>query len=295
MIIAALPAFNEEANIAQLVLKTQQYVDKVVVVDDGSTDMTAAIAERLGAHVVQHPKNKGYGAALRTCFETARKLDADVMVILDSDGQHDPAYIPQFLTALKESQADVVIGSRFLDKNHKNGIPKWRIVGMKVLDISTNLGGNMSVTDSQSGYRAYGRRAIEAIKIDNPDMGAGSEILLQIQEKQLQVAEIPINVRYDLENTSSKNPVRHGFGVLGSIVNVIAEKRPMLYIGLPGLVLIMIGFYFGLTLLRLYNQSGYFSLPYTLLAGFFVIVGVLGVFISLVLNVISRLLREREA
>jgi len=124
-------------------------------------------------------------------------------------------------------------------------------------------------------------------------MGAGSEILLQIQEKQLKVAEIPINVRYDLENTSSKNPVKHGFGVLGSIINTIAEKRPMLYIGLPGMVLIMIGFYFGLTLLRQYNRMGYFSLPFTLLAGFFIIVGVLGVFISLVLNVISRLLRER--
>ena len=187
-----------------------------------------------------------------------------------------------------------VIGSRFLDENHKNGIPKWRIVGMKVLDISTKVAGKINVTDSQSGYRAYGRRAIEAIRIKNPDMGAGSEILLQIQEKQLKVVEIPINVRYDLEDTSSKNPVKHGFGVLGSIVQAVAVKRPMRYIGIPGLALIMIGFYFGLTLLRQYNQIGYFSLPFTLLAGFFIIVGVLGVFISLVLNVISRLLRERE-
>jgi len=187
-----------------------------------------------------------------------------------------------------------VIGSRFLEKGKSNDIPKWRIVGMKVLDISTNVGGNLKTTDSQSGYRAYGRRAIEAIKINNPDMGAGSEILLQIQEKQLKVTEIPINVRYDLENTSSTNPVKHGFGVLGTIIQVIAEKRPLRYIGLPGMALIMIGFYFGLTLLRQYNQQGYFSLPFTLLAGFFIIVGVLGVFISLVLNVISRLLQERE-
>jgi glycosyltransferase involved in cell wall biosynthesis len=98
MIIAAMPAFNEEAQIAKLVLQAQQHVDTVVVVDDGSTDTTAAIAQRLGAHVVTHDKNKGYGGALRTCFKTARELDADMMVILDSDGQHDPAYIPQFLT-----------------------------------------------------------------------------------------------------------------------------------------------------------------------------------------------------
>jgi glycosyltransferase involved in cell wall biosynthesis len=294
MIIAALPAFNEEANIAKLVLQAQQHVDTVVVVDDGSTDMTVAIAKALGAHVVQHVKNKGYGAALRTCFETARELDAEVMVILDSDGQHDPAYIPQFLSALKECEADVVIGSRFLDKNDKNGIPTWRIVGMKVLDISTKLAGKVDVTDSQSGYRAYGRRAIQALKIENPDMGAGSEILLQVQQHQLKVAEIPITVRYDLEGTSSKNPVKHGFGVLGSIIQAIGEKRPLLYIGLPGLVLIMIGFYFGLMLLRYYNRIGYFSLPYTLLAGFFILVGTIAVFISLVLNVIRRLVKERE-
>jgi hypothetical protein len=106
--------------------------------------------------------------------------------------------------------------------------------------------------------------------------------------------EIAITVRYDLENTSSKNPFSHGFGVLGYVIHEIAEGRPLRYIGMPGFVLIMIGFYFGLTLLRQYNQQGYFSLPYTMLAGFFIIVGVLGVFIGLVLNVISRLLKERE-
>jgi len=120
-----------------------------------------------------------------------------------------------------------------------------------------------------------------------------SEMIMVARDLQLKIAEVPINCNYDLKDTSTDNPVKHGFGVLGSIINVIAEKRPMLFIGLPGMVLIMIGFYFGLTLLRQYNQAGYFSLPFTLLAGFFIIVGVLGVFISLVLNVISRLLRER--
>jgi len=121
-----------------------------------------------------------------------------------------------------------------------------------------------------------------------------SDMIMTVRDLQLKIAEVPIDCKYDLKDTSTENPVRHGFGVLGSIINVIAEKRPMLYIGLPGMVLIMIGFYFGLTLLRQYNQLGYFSLPFTLLAGFFIIVGVLGVFISLVLNVISRLLQERE-
>ncbi|MCK4736595.1 MAG: hypothetical protein KAT65_29345 [Methanophagales archaeon] len=160
---------------------------------------------------------------------------------------------------------------------------------MKILNLSTRVAGNIKTTDSQSGYRAYSRRAIEKIKIINLDMGAGSEILTQVKNCNLKLVEIPIKVRYDIENTSSKNPVSHGFGVLSSIIQTITEKRPLLYMGVPGLVLIMIGFFFGLTLLRLYNQSGYFSMPLTMLAGFFIIVGTLGVFIGLVLNVISRL------
>ena len=97
MIIAAMPAHNEDERIAKVVLGAKKHVDKVVVVDDGSTDATVKIAEALGALVVRHEGNRGYGAALGTCFETARKLNADIMVILDSDGQHDPAYIPEFI------------------------------------------------------------------------------------------------------------------------------------------------------------------------------------------------------
>jgi len=97
MIIAAMPAHNEDERIAKVVLGAKKHVDKVVVVDDGSTDATVEIAEALGALVVRHEENRGYGAALRTCFETARELDADMMVILDSDGQHDPAYILEFI------------------------------------------------------------------------------------------------------------------------------------------------------------------------------------------------------
>ena len=182
IIIAAMPAHNEEGTIAKVVLSAKKHVDKVVVVDDGSEDMTAEIAEALGALVVRHKENRGYGAAIRTCFETAKELDADIMVILDSDGQHDPSYIPDFIKALKINKADIVICSRFLTKNKIK--PKWRVVGMKVLNLFTRLVGKIKTTDSQSGYRAYSRRAIEKIKITNPDMGAGSEILTQVKENK---------------------------------------------------------------------------------------------------------------
>ena len=186
MIIAAMPAHNEDERIAKVVLGAKKHVDKVVVVDDGSTDSTAEIAEALGALVVRHKENSGYGAAIRTCFETAKELDADIMVILDSDGQHDPSYIPDFITAMKTNKADIVIGSRFLAKNTLSPIPRYRIVGMKVLNLFTRLHGTKT-TDSQSGYRAYSRRAIEKIRVTNPDMGAGSEILTQAKDYNLKL------------------------------------------------------------------------------------------------------------
>ena len=163
------------------------------------------------AVVVSHGVNKGYGAAIRSCFNYAKEHGLEVMVIPDGDGQHDPSYIPDFIEAAKTGNADVVIGSRFLEKNET--IPKYRIMGMKVLNMFTRLAGNIKTTDSQSGYRAYSRRAIEKIEIANPDMGAGSEILTQLKKHNLNVVEIPIDVRYGIEGTSSKNPWRHGMGL----------------------------------------------------------------------------------
>jgi hypothetical protein len=184
-----------------------------------------------------------------------------------------------------------VIGSREL-----NQMPRLRQAGRLVLDYVTARGGHVT-TDSQSGFRALSRQAIEALQAKNLRANGfeiESDMLLAVRDSPLKIAEVPINCTYDVEEPSTKNPVSHGVGVLGRIIHTIAEGRPLLYIGFPGVVLIMIGFYFGLTLLRQYNQQGYFSLPYTMLAGFFIIVGVLGVFIGLVLNVISRLLKERE-
>ena len=173
--LAAIPCHDEGLAIGSVVLKARKYVDEVLVVDDGSADDTVEVAEEAGAVVVSHGVNMGYGAAIRSCFNYAKGDSFEVMVILDGDGQHDPSYIPDFIEAAKTGKADVVIGSRFLEKNKT--IPKYRIVGMKVFNMFTRLVGNMETTDSQSGYRAYSRKAIEEIKIRNPDMGAGSEIL----------------------------------------------------------------------------------------------------------------------
>jgi glycosyltransferase involved in cell wall biosynthesis len=252
--IASMPAYNEEMSIANVIRGCEKYVDKVVVVDDGSIDATAQIAISLNAHVVRHPRNMGYGAALRSCFEEARKMNADRMVIIDSDGQHDSEDIPKLLEPISRGY-DLVIGSRFIAKKTEK-IPFYRKAGMKVLDAITNFVGETEVSDSQCGFRAYSRNAMEALKISGNGMSAGSEILLQIKENNLRIKEVAICCNYDLENTSKQDPITHGLNVIMYLMGRLKEKKPLHYFAFPGMVFIGAGFVEGLNSLKVYSQGG---------------------------------------
>ncbi|CAJ0600708.1 unnamed protein product [Cylicocyclus nassatus] len=206
--MAAMPAYNEELRIGAMVEAVKPYVDTVVVVDDGSRDKTVQIAEEAGAMVFRHVDNKGYGGALQTIFKIANKYKPDILVILDSDGQHNPSDIPHFIEKVNEGY-DLVIGSRFLTQESQERIPRYRKVGMKVLDMATDLSlAGTHVSDSQCGYRAYTRDAYTKIHISGVGMSAGSEILVQITEHKLPIGEIPIVVRYDLEGDTLESTVR---------------------------------------------------------------------------------------
>jgi dolichol-phosphate mannosyltransferase len=287
--IAAIPCYNETIPIGYVVLIARKHVDDVLVVDDGSTDDTVEVATAAGAAVVSHEVNKGYGAAIRTCFNYAKENNFDVMVILDGDGQHDPSYIPDFIEAMKTNEADVVIGSRFLEKNKLSHIPRYRIVGMKVLNLFTRLVGKVKTTDSQSGYRAYSRRAIEKIRVTNPDMGAGSEILTQVKNYNLKMVEIPINVRYDISGTSSKNPVSHGFGVLIDLIRDFEYKHPLQVFGGIGILTLSIGIGIGWWVIKSYSASGFLPLGPTLLMILLVIIGTFATFTGIILHSIAQL------
>ncbi len=288
--IAAMPAYNEERSVARMVQGCKKYVDRVVVVDDGSSDRTAEIAESAGAYVVSHEQNGGYGAALRTCFEVARELGADRMVIIDSDGQHDPDEIPKLLMPLNRG-VDLVIGSRFCNGNGRN-IPAYRKVGMKILDIATNVAGGINVTDSQSGFRAYGRRAIDCISIDGDGMSAGSEILLQAKDNKLKVEEVEIHCSYDVERASTQNPVSHGVKVLLTLLQDMEIRRPLYYFTLPGMVLTTVGIGIGLELLRVFYHGGQLSYGMTLLMILLTLVGSFMAFTGIILHSISRLIDQ---
>lgn len=289
--IAAMPAFNEENHIAKTIIGCRKYVDKVVVVDDGSSDATAEIAESLGAIVVKHPGNKGYGAALQTIFNTAREMNADRMVIIDSDGQHDPKEIPKLLEPLNNG-ADIVIGSRFVNGNGKN-VPKYRKAGMKVLDAATNIAGGIKVSDSQSGFRSYRRKAIEKIKINGNGMSAGSEILMQIKDNDLKFEEVEIHCDYKVEKASKQNAVSHGVKVLVNILGEIEMRKPLYYITLPGLIFMFAGLVMGFNSMELWRSGGTLPFGPTLFTMAATIIGTFSVFSGLILHSVSRLLDEK--
>lgn len=288
--IAAMPAYNEERSIGRVVSGVKGHVDRVVVVDDGSFDRTAEVAESAGAYVVSHERNGGYGAALRTCFDVARELGADKMVVIDSDGQHDPDDIPKLLKPLDRG-ADLVIGSRFCGGNGKN-IPAYRKVGMKVLDIATSAAGGINVTDSQSGFRAYGRRAIDCIRVDGDGMSAGSEILLQAKDNNLRVEEVEIRCRYDVARASTQNPVSHGMRVLLTLLQDMEVRRPLFYFTLPGMAIAAVGILIGLELLRVFYHGGQLSYSLTLLMILLTLVGSFMAFTGIILHAISRLIDQ---
>lgn len=287
-----MPAYNEAHAIAEVIKGCRNYVDRVVVVDDGSTDNTVDIAESLGAYVVRHETNKGYGAALRDCFETAKKLGANSMVIIDSDGQHDPSEIPKLLEPLKNG-FDLVIGSRFVNGNGKN-VPIYRKFGMKVLDLATVMAGGLNVTDSQSGFRAYGRKAIENINLNGTDMSAGSEILIQARDYNLKFTEVEIHCRYDLEDCSSEHPFIHGPRVLFRILKDMEYRRPLYYFAVPGMIMASTGFLMGLKFLQDYYLGGYLRFGPTLLMVMLTIIGAFMVFTGIILHAISRMIFLNE-
>jgi len=282
MIIAALPAYNEEKHIAEVILGAAKHVDRVVVVDDGSTDRTSAVAHACGAVVVRHARNRGYGAAIRACFETARKMHADTLVTLDSDEQHDPADIQRLIHALDEG-SDIVIGSRFMGANGRC-IPLYRRFGIRVLTFATNAVGSMAVSDSQSGFRAYSRKAMSTIEITASDMSAGSGILFQAKKHKLEISEVPITCRYDVGSTSSQNPVHHGTIVLASILQKAVHDHSTC-IGIVGIA----GLLIGVSTLAENGTLGITGIPFALL-----MLSVVGVCTGVVLQPIVDAYHESE-
>ena len=215
LIVAAIPCYNEAEFIGDVVRRTQPHADLVVVVDDGSTDGTAEAARAAGAEVRRHETNQGPGAAARTCFEAGREMNADVLVTLDGDGQHDPDEIPDVVSPILAGESDLIIGSRFL--GGYNNVARYRKFGIDVITFLYNFGARVKITDAQSCFRAYGRKALETLTITEDGFGFSVETLVQARKAGLRIDEVSISCIYH-EQSHSMNPVLHGVGVALMVV-----------------------------------------------------------------------------
>ncbi len=290
--IACIPAFNVASQINEVIKKSLNYVDQVIVCDDGSSDTTYDTAKSSGAFVIKHKKNLGKGAALKTLFQKANELGADIMVTIDGDGQFLPEEIIKLIEPIKSEQFDVVIGNRFLDKHE---MPFYRRAGNKILDRFTKLAANLPFEDTQSGFRAYSKNAINKISFSTNGFGVDSEILVDAVNKGLKITEQYVSVIYNTgEKTSTKNPISHSIDVVASLIELIAIHHPLRYLGIPGLILLVIGIVYSVIVIALFNDTRYFSIPSTLLALGSLVIGLMLLLMSVVLYSISHKLHRES-
>ena len=289
-ITVGIPAFNEEKNIASIISRLKDFTDSIIVCDDGSSDMTAKIAEDMGAILVKHPKNLGYGAAIRTIFLKAKDLESDVLVTLDGDGQHQIMDVEKILKPIEKNQADIVIGSRFLDK--KSDVPKYREFGINVITKVTNVTIKNKLTDAQSGLRAYSKKVLSEIAPSDSGMGISTEILIKASSKGLKIVEVPITISYAGE-TSTQNPVSHGTSVLFSTIKYISIEHPIKFYGIPGFICLIVGFFFTYLSIQYYTEFGKLSTNLTILSAGTVLVGIMLAITAVLLYSLVSVVREK--
>ncbi len=286
-IIAGIPAYNEEKYIGTVVLNTRQYVDEVVVVDDGSSDDTSEVARLAGADVIRHPHNRGYGAAIKRILSEARKRDPDILVILDADAQHNPKEIPEMLVPIKDG-FDLVIGSR---EQQSAGIPMYRKIGQRIILRSVNVLSKERLTDSECGFRAFSRKAIASLRPKEDGMAVSAETVAEAARRNLKVTQVPVSVQYTRDG-STLHPIAHGLSIITRVLVWISERKPLFFFGLGGALLIALGLVAGVFTFSLYSKSGVVSIAWTLVSIFFITIGSFSFFTGLILRSISGIIHS---
>jgi glycosyltransferase involved in cell wall biosynthesis len=290
-ITVGIPAFNEEKNIAGIIQKLNEIADTVIVCNDGSTDNTGKIAEKMGAIVVNHQRNMGYGDAIRSLFLKARELDSDMLITLDSDGQHRIEDVIPVAEPIIKNQTDLVIGSRFLEGTQEN-IPKYRKTGIKIITKLANTALEENVTDSQSGFRAYGKRILSTITPSEHGMGVSNEILMKASKQGFKITEIPIVVTYE-GKTSTHHPISHGASVTLSTLKFISIDHPLKFYGLPGISFLSLGVFFTIWTLQLFSETREIVTNIALIGIACIIFGVMLTMSAIILFSVVSVVREK--
>ena len=288
-ITVGIPAYNEEKNIAKIIVKLKKMVDQILVCDDGSTDSTCAIAESLGVTVIKHPENSGYGMAIRSIFLKAREINADLLVTIDADGQHKIEDINKIIKPIADGRADISIGSRFLKED--NNTPSYRKLGVKVITKVTNSSLTEKVTDAQSGFRAYNNKVLQSLTPSDSGMGISTEILIKSSKLGFKIAEVPTEIQYE-GDTSTQNPVSHGTEVLMSTLKYISIERPLRFYGIPSFIFFAIGLIFTFSSIQYYTEVGRLNPNISLVAVGTLLIGVILAVTAILLYSLVSVVRE---
>ena len=290
-ITIGIPAYNEEKNIASIIIKLKKITDSIIVCDDGSSDMTSDISKNLGAIVITHKKNMGYGVAINSIFQKAKELNIDLLVTFDADGQHRVEDIEKVVEPIKNNAADLVIGSRFLDK--KSNVPNYRKIGIKVITKITNASIKKKLTDSQSGFRAYNKQVLSQISPSDIGMGISTEILIKSSSKGLRIMEVPVTILYS-GDTSTHNPVSHGTSVLLSTIKFTSIEHPLKFYGIPSVIFLIIGGIFTTLAIQYYIDVGRLNSNLTLIGGGTVLLGIILLICAILLYSLVSVVREKH-
>jgi len=259
-----IPAYNEEKNIAKMIVKLKKISDEIIVCNDGSSDLTSEIAKNLGVIVIDHENNLGYGAGINSIIKKAKEIDTDILVTFDADGQHRVEDVKKVIEPIKNGDADLVIGSRFLSKT-KEKIPEYRKIGINIITKVTNAGLKKKITDSQSGFRAYSKDLISKLDISDMGMGISTEILIKTNSLGFRIAEIPITILYE-GKTSTQNPISHGTSVLFSTIKYTSIEHPLKFYGIPSAIFFVIGLSFTFLSIDYYMEVGRINPNVTIVA-----------------------------
>lgn len=291
-IAIGLPAFNEEKNIGKIVAQLLDKSYSVIVCNDGSSDSTGIIAEKMGAIIINHKKNLGYGAAIGSIFRKARDEKFDILVTFDSDGQHRISDIEKMIEPIQNKTADIVIGSRFTEDG-KADMPRYRKMGIKVITNLVNSQTGKNITDSQSGFRSYSSEVLSKMNLSENGMGVSTEILIKANKQKLKIIEIPITILYEGE-TSTHHPISHGTSVVLSTMKFISIEHPLKFYGIPGIGFFLIGLFFAIWTIQEFTTTGRIITNISLIGVGSIIFGMILTMTSIMLYSLVNVVRERR-
>lgn len=297
-IAVIIPCFNEERQIAGVLKAIPEFVDWIIVVDDGSEDDTENISLREGAIVVKHNRNRGVGAAFKSGLNKAIDLDADIMVNIDADGQFNPADITKLITPISNGEYEVVTASRFINKDYYPKMSKIKFLGNKFMSWFISKLTDNKFYDVSCGFRAYSRKAMIQLNLFG-DFTYTQETFIDLSLKSIMIKEIPIHVLGKREHGKSRvasNLFRYGYQTLKIIIKTLRDHKPLKLFGFFALIMFLLGLGFGIFLMHYYIINGSFS-PNKwagLLSLFSIALSIVLLFVGFIMDSISRIRNNQE-